>query len=789
MRSPRWRKVRRDLWLHKARTSLVILGVAVGILGAGSVLSAWSLVRQATRDEFRASNPASATLRTDSVDDALVARVAALPSIALVEVRRTVIASVRTRDGWRTAVLFAASALDTKRIGVLRPERGAWPPPDGAIVVEASSLDFAGAAVGDVLDVQVGNASPRSLAVAGVARDVGLAPGWMEHVVYAFLASATLARLGVSAAPNEMQILVRDPAMSRDAVRQVANEAKSVIERAGGRVTDIDVPVPGRHIHAGQIESLLLTQLAFGVLALVLSSILVVNLISAMLTGQRREIGVMKVLGARVEQIAVMYLTVASFLGLVACVIAIPLAAVIGRAYAQFTADLLNFDITGIAIPASVFVAQFVVGAILPVVAAAIPVWRGCRIPVGDALRDFGLSAQPPRRPGQIGIRLGGVGRPMLLSLRNAFRKRQRMALTLLALSTGGAVYLGALNLRASIIGSVDLLFGGQHFDFVLHFAQPHSADSLVAAVRKVAGISQVEAWGGTRAARSRPDGTLGSAFPVTAPPLATRMLDLRILRGRGFTTGRDNMLVVNRRLIEDDPAFDLDSTVTLIIDGHPTRWTVGGVVETGPTPAAYTAREILARVIGDGGANGVVVAATSRNPASLLDLIQRLRSSLGEAGLDVQTAHVMAQQRQVIEDHLLMVAGFLGIMGQLMIVVGGLGLASTMSLAVLERTREIGVLRAIGASHRAILMMIQVEGLVIALLSWMIALPLSLPMSGILGHAFGQIMIEVPVTWMPNPTGMARWLGVVVIVSVLACWWPARRAMRIPTARALAYA
>jgi putative ABC transport system permease protein len=147
-----------------------------------------------------------------------------------------------------------------------------------------------------------------------------------------------------------------------------------------------------------------------------------------------------------------------------------------------------------------------------------------------------------------------------------------------------------------------------------------------------------------------------------------------------------------------------------------------------------------------------------------------------------------MSEQRAVIEDHLLMVAGFLGIMAKLIIIVGGLGLASTMSLGVLERTREIGVMRAIGASHGSILGMVQIEGLVIALLSWLAAIPLSIPMSVVLAKAFGRIMLPVPVNIQPDITGMVRWLAVVVTVSAIACLWPAVRAIRIPTARALAY-
>ena len=76
------------------------------------------------------------------------------------------------------------------------------------------------------------------------------------------------------------------------------------------------------------------------------------------------------------------------------------------------------------------------------------------------------------------------------------------------------------------------------------------------------------------------------------------------------------------------------------------------------------------------------------------------------------------------------MVVEFLGVMGWVMIAVGGMGLGSTMSLAVLERTREIGVLRAIGARHRDIVTMLQVEGTVIALLGWLVSIPLSVPMS-----------------------------------------------------------
>jgi putative ABC transport system permease protein len=786
MLSPRWRKVARDLWLHKFRTGLVVSAICIGIVGAGAVLDAWSLLRRVTHDEFDASNPASATLRTDSIDDALLVRVRAMPAIASAQARRTAVASIQTSEGWRTAWLMAANDFTTNRIGVIKPDRGTWPPRDGSIVVEHSSVEFSGVSIGDSVRVQFGDSTAQTLTVGGVVRDVGLAPGWMEHVVYAFVTPKTLAQLGASSSMSELQLVVRDRTMDRAAVQRVAREVKQLVESTGRHVSDVNVPVPGRHIHAAQIDSLLYTQGAFGLLAMLLSGILVVNLISAMLTGQVREIGVMKAMGAGANQIAAMYLALALILGLIACAISIPIAAWLGRRYAEFTTGILNFDISGFTIPVWTFVLQLAVGALLPVVAAAIPVVRGCRISVSEALRDFGIAERTDRGSSRL-FAFEGLSRPLLLSLRNAFRRRQRMVLTLATMSVGGAVYLGAINLRAAIVGSMDLLFASQHYDMTFRFATPYAADSLVAVASIVPGVARAEAWGRARAAVSGPD-ALGNTFAIAAPPLASRMLVVPVDTGRWLRAGSANELVVNVSLLADSPELSLGREVALVIDGKVARWTIVGVGDTGPMPMSFTSRETLERLSGKVGATSMVVAANAGASTSELALIRRLRAALVDAGFDVSSSQLMSEQRAVIEDHLLMVAGFLGSMSLLMIVVGGLGLASTMSLAVLERTREIGVLRAIGARHGAILAMVQIEGLVIAILSWALAIPLSLPMSIALENAFGRVMLKVPVRLVPEGSGVLVWFGVVVVMSVVACAWPALRATRITTAAALAY-
>ena len=785
---PRWKKMLRDTWLHKSRTLLVVVAVATGMIAAGALLDAWSLVQRVTAETYRTSHPVSATLRVDAVDADILAQVRALPTIAAVRARRTVFATVKSNGEQKTAELYALDEFQAADIGRLESERGTWPPRDGEIVIEKSSLEFSGVAAGDAITLQFDKSPSRALPITGVAHDVSLPPGWMDHIVYGFVTPATLATLGAPSAFNEIQIVVRDTSADRDAVRRIAYDVKALIERGGKHVSNVDVPVPGEHAHAAQMDSLMLTQGAFGLLALLVCSFLVVNLITAMLTGQTREIGVMKSLGAGAGQIGAMYLGFALLLGALASAIALPAAIAIGRTYAALNASMLNFSTDGHAIPWWAISLQIAVGCLLPVAAAAVPVTRACRMSVAAALRDSGIASEAGGSYLRRRFAIPGISRPLRLSIGNAFRRRQRMLLTLLALAAGGAVYLGADNLRIAVRGSVDLLFSSQRYDFVLRFAEPISAGRIQAAAASVAGVAHVEAWNSDSASVAHADGTRSNTFALIGVPPDSVMVAPTLQSGRWLSATDRDALVLSRTVLKDEPALTPGSQITLIIGGEPVSWRIVGIVDTGPQKLAYVPRATLDALHRNDSASTLVVAARSHNAESQLDLILRLRAELERSGMSVASSQSLSETRRVFEDHLLMVVNFLGVMAWVMIAVGGMGLAATMSLAVLERTREIGVLRAIGARHRAIMAMIQTEGLVIAVLGWLVSIPLSIPMTLVLADAFGKVMFPAPAPLLPDARGVIGWLVMVVVVSVAACAWPAQRATRIPTSAALSY-
>ena len=786
--SPRWRKVLRDAWLHKARSLLVVIAVATGLIGAGALLDAWALVERATAESFLGSHPPSATLRVDKADAALLAQVRALPAIAAARLRGRAFASIDVDGTHLTAELFALDDFAARDIGAVFSERGSWPPRDGEIAIEKSSFDYAGASLGASVDLRLGSNAVQKLRITGVAHDFGLPPGWMDHVVYGLVTPATLAAIGVTPVPNELQFVVRDTSLDRDAVRSIAYEVKALIERSGAHVSDVDVPVPNKHPHAGQMDSLMLTQGAFGVLTLLVASFLIVNLITAILAGQTREIAVMKAIGASAAQIARMYFVFALLLGLFASAIAIPVAIAIGRPYAALKADMLNFSVAGFAIPWWVIALQLLVGCLLPVLAAAWPVARACRLRVSVALRDAGIAAENGTWLRRRRIALPGVSRPLLLALGNAFRRRQRTLLTLFALAAGGAVFIGANNLRDSVRNSVDLMFSSQQYDVVLRLAEPHSAAQIEAGAAHVDGVERAQAFVTDSATLIHADGNPGNAFTLVGVPPDTPMLKVSLAQGRWLDAHDGNVLVVSQRLLRDEPSMQPDTDVTLSIGGRNSTWHILGADQMVVQDIAYAPFATLATLHGDDRASMLAVATRKGNAATKLDIIMRLRTELGDNGMRVGGSQLLSETRRSVEDHLLMVVQFLGAMAWVMIAVGGMGLASTMSLAVLERTREIGVMRAIGARHGTIMRMIQAEGIVIVVLAWLVSLPLSAPMSVGLAVAFGKVMFEVPAQALPNALAALSWLALVVIVSLIACAWPGWRAMRVPTAAALNY-
>jgi len=107
--------------------------------------------------------------------------------------------------------------------------------------------------------------------------------------------------------------------------------------------------------------------------------------------------------------------------------------------------------------------------------------------------------------------------------------------------------------------------------------------------------------------------------------------------------------------------------------------------------------------------------------------------------------------------------------------------------LSVLERNREIGVMRAIGASSGNVSRLFVGEGLILGWLSWMIAWPLSIPVSKAMVSALGAAF-NLSLVYKYTPLGGLLWFIIITILAILASWLPARRASRLSVRETLVY-
>ena len=174
--------------------------------------------------------------------------------------------------------------------------------------------------------------------------------------------------------------------------------------------------------------------------------------------------------------------------------------------------------------------------------------------------------------------------------------------------------------------------------------------------------------------------------------------------------------------------------------------------------------------------------------PASINSVKDNLERSLQHEGVRILGSTSKTDFRFGVDQHMLVIYVFLMVMAGIIVVVGGLGLATTMSLNVMERRREMGVISAIGAKPSTVWLIIVTEGVAIGVLSWALAALAAWPVSKYLGDALVGMAFHSKLVFSFQVQGLFIWLAVSVFFSALASFLPAWSASRITVREALAY-
>lgn len=795
---PRWAKVGRDLASHRMRSLLVVLSIAVGVFAIGVIAGTQHIIDTQFTGAYLASNPAHATLSVSPFDDELLDTVSRMKGVAAVSASFGLSIQVETpaSSRWQDLTLLARPAWSDLPVNRLRPEEDAWPPPLNGIVLERNSLPLLGAQIGDMVQVELGDGRRREVQIAGTVYDINLPPARFVDQLYGYVSFDTLRRWGYDRQFSSLLLSVAQPNNDKAHIQAVAQQVEDKIEQGGGQVFSISTPDPGRAPVQDILDALFVILGALGVLSLLLSGFLVVNTVSATLAQQTRQVGVMKAIGATSRQIMGIYFGMALLYGLLALVIGLPLGMVGAVALARFAAGFLNFDVTGPGFAPQVLAWQVVVALAMPLLASAWPIWAGARVTVREAMASYGLGKGRFGRGPIDHLLLASqrllpvMHRPLVISLRNTFRRKGRLALTMATLTLAGAIFVGVLSVRTSLYYTLALANRYDNYDVAVEFDRPYRSQQIADQMLQLPAVAAVETWGNGSAVRQRADGSQSDRIRLRAPLAQTQMIKPRLLAGRWLLPEDQNAVVLNSNALDAEPDLAVGDTVTLRIDDKDSDWVVVGLVHSVLTaPTAYVNYPYFTQLTGTAGrASFARVATVDHTPAAQAAAAAALQAQLEAAGFQVGRVETKFQLQEAVRLQFNILITFLLIMALLIAAVGGMGLMGAMSINVLERTREIGVMRAIGAATGAIMQIVLVEGMLIGLISWSQGVVLGWPVGRLMSQQIGLAFMDNPLEFRYAGQGALLWLAAALLISAIASFWPAHHAARLSVREVLAY-
>ena len=572
--------------------------------------------------------------------------------------------------------------------------------------------------------------------------------------------------------------------------------------------------------------------LVFAFIAVFVAVFIIFNTFTVLVAQRTRELALLRALGAARRQIMLAVIAEAALVGIFSGLVGLGGGVLVAAGLRALIEALSGGGLVtvGLQVQPRTIIVSLVVGTLVTVIAAVVPAVRASRIPPVAAMRDdFVLPTASLRRRTRLGVValvigaallasgvkngtawqigvgalamfrgvvalspllsrpiVGGVGKvlprvwgmPGRLARENALRSPRRTAATASALMIGIALTTTMSIMAASIVTSanaqIDKSVGADFIITAKNFGPV--SDAVAQQVAQVPGVGAVTSFkvGSMKVGSSR------TQVQGVTPESVAQTLRLTLLSGSTANLAAGQVLVNKDTAKSKHLHVGSSLPVTFALTGAKTL-TVGGVYDNNPIAGSY--------LIGTSTYNAnfrnrldIVVAVKADSASSLGNVragLAQVLKPLPTMQLRDQSEFKQNQKRQINQ-----VLSFVLALLVLSLVIAWLGIVNTLALSVFERTREIGLLRAVGMGTRQVRRMIRLEAVVIALFGALLGVALGIGY----GAALVQALHSQGVTETSFPYGqLIAYLFIGVIAGITAAWWPARRASRLNVLNAIA--
>ena len=794
--SSRWKKVWADFWSNRGRTFLTIMTIAVGAFAVGFNSNMGLFMNESMDDDYLSANPSEAQVYASPLNENMVKMARTVPGVDTVEGFSSVGARIIRPDGTYVGIDFTSlEDPSLLTLNTLKPAKGETSIPkygSKETIIDASALSL-GYKPGDTILLELSNGRKREVKLAGYVHAVTGFPYNLANQVNAYVTPDTLEWLGGDTSSYDMlAISVLEKQTDQKHVTEVAQAVADRMERAGATVFFVNVYEPGHHFAYSITQGVFFVLNVLGYLTVFLSGFLIVNTITALMTQHTRQIGIMKAIGGGTMQIFGMYLVLILSFGIGSLLIAVPLANAVASNIGGGMAQWLNFYTIPYQGYTSTVMQQVFVAIIVPLLAAILPIYNSVKSTVREALSDYGLGGNAKPKDDSVNERSVLIPRPIRISLRNTFRRKTRLGITLFTLVLGGAVFIAVYNLWASFDKVMEDIQGYFLADINVAFDHGYRFDKVEGIAESIPGVESSEGWLEFPGTLKMGNEEAGTQILFIAPPSNSTLIDPIISSGRWLKPGDENAIVIGNHLLNIFPDLKIGDWLTIEANGKETNWQIVGTYSiTGNVspPLLYVNYEYLSVLIGEPEmAYSLRIITAQHDSATQKRINDQIQTAYEAHGINIRSTQLGADFIRDQKAQTDILVYFMLVMASLIAVVGGLGLMGTMSINVLERTREIGVMRAIGASNWDIQAIVITEGMVIGILSWAISILVAIPITNILCYGVGVAILTAPMPAVYGTSGVIAWLIFTLVLGTLASALPARRASRLTVKDTLAY-
>lgn len=791
------KKIYSDIFDNLSRTIQVVIIISIGSLAVGSIVGSLEFIQQDVLDNWSRTQPASIglSLGDKGIDQGVIDSIARFEEIDQVEGQYR--ASIKWRlspdDPWQPATLRAREDYMDQKLYTLNLLEGDWP--HNKVMTTNRGFGFK---TGDVVYLEI-DGKERLIEIGGITWNLNTNPPafggdpdfFTTKEYFADLTGVSNFRYVTASVPGEYT-----EAKARAATIRVQDLIEGEdVEVFPGTAEETKIVSPAKHPAQDPIDGVFLILQIMAYAALVLGLFLVYNTITAIISQQVPQIGVLKAIGATRGQILLIYYTTVFAYGLFAIIVSIPIAALGAHGLRVFMINFLNMDPGTFGISVSAVVTQIAICIISPLLIATLPIFRGAGITVREAISTYGLTGGGGLLD-RLLAQLAFIPRIISMAISNTFRKKTRVVMTQITLVGAGLLFIAVMSAQTSIrytFGPV--LFDTLRSDIMMDFEKEErfkAVENLVRHTDPQAAI--VEMWApvsGEIRRAGEPKSFDDRLVSITGIPIPTEVYGPQMRAGRWLRPD-DTFALVMHQKEAGEIGVGVGDWVTFDIPlKQKTDWQIVGLLNDpifdrriiAPRPSLLVAN----RQIGQG--NTLHVRNGDTTPAQNIIIARRLRDDFNYRGYDLQASNsdTLAQLAEEVIQQFNIIIILLLIMAVAIAAIGGISLSGVLSINVLERRVEIGILRAIGASNAAIGTLFITEGLILAWLSWLIAVPLSIPFGRGLNAAIGAA-VNSELTYDFAVSSIWIWLVIITILGIAASWFPARGAIQVSVRESLSY-